>query len=48
MELARAKLVILDTSTLGNVARDFWSTDANLRHKAQAFISELKDRGGRF
>ena len=43
--LATPKIVILDSSTLGKVSRDYWSQDANARDKARVFVAELKRLG---
>lgn len=43
MSLVRPKFIILDSSTLGKVSKDYWNSDVSLRIKAQTFISDLKD-----
>jgi hypothetical protein len=45
MGLATAQIVVLDSSTLGNVSRDYWSPEERARAKARSFISDLTDRG---
>jgi len=45
MPLATAKIVLIDTSTLGAVARDYWSADESARRKARRFVADLTDRG---
>lgn len=44
MKLAIPKIAVLDSSTLGKIARDYWSADAKLRDKARKFLAEMLDR----
>lgn len=44
MELAKPRIVALDTSTLGVVARDYFSQDAASRDKARRFVTELQEQ----
>ena len=43
--LAAPRIVVLDSSTLGNVSRDFWSTKSTERGKARSFLARLQDLG---
>jgi hypothetical protein len=43
--LATARFLSLDSSVLSDIARDYFSVNANRRNLARAFIGELGDRG---
>jgi hypothetical protein len=45
MNLAIPKIAVLDTSTLGRVSRDYWSSEGVLRDKARRFLTDLTNRG---
>jgi hypothetical protein len=45
MPLVTPKLVVLDSATLGNASRDYWSREQPLRVKARRFLAELTERG---
>jgi hypothetical protein len=44
MPLAYPQFVVLDSSTLGNVSRDYWSPNKSLRDKAHTFVARLRDQ----
>lgn len=44
MDLAKPRIVALDTSTLGVVARDYFSQDAASHDKARRFVTELQEQ----
>lgn len=37
-------IIVLDSSTIGDASRDYWSRDGFIREKARKFVAELKDR----
>lgn len=43
--LAVPKIVVLDSSTLGTVSRDYWSSEVLLRDKSREFLKRLVDHG---
>jgi hypothetical protein len=43
MQLVRPSFVVLDTSTLGNLSRDYWSQSVESRDKARTFVKRTKD-----
>ena len=43
--LATPRIVVLDSATLGNVSRDFWSAGRSEREKARSFLARLQDLG---
>lgn len=45
MPLAVPKFVVLDSSTLGKISRDYWCQDRTRREKAQRFVNRLTERG---
>lgn len=45
MTLAVPRIAVLDSSTLGNVSRDYWSREDEARDKAHRFLAELMARG---
>lgn len=45
MSLARPKLIVLDSSTIGTVSSDYWSSKSTQRDKAKAFITRLQNMG---
>ena len=45
MALAKPKIVVLDSATVGKVSRDYWNQDASLRDKARSFIMRLQYLG---
>lgn len=45
MELAKPKIVVIDSATLGKVSRDYWNDDDFLRKKARTFITRLQNLG---
>lgn len=46
MNLVLPRIILLDSSTLGNAARDYWSTDSNARAKARSLLSQILELGG--
>ncbi|HEY2587687.1 MAG TPA: hypothetical protein VGI81_18215 [Tepidisphaeraceae bacterium] len=44
MALIIPKLVVLDSSTLANVSRDYWNRDGQAREKARTFLAQMHDR----
>ena len=45
MSLARPQLIVLDSSTIGKISRDYWSSESTHRDKARTFVSRLRDLG---
>lgn len=45
MALAKPRIVVLDSATLGKVARDYWAQDVYSKVKARTFITRLQDLG---
>jgi hypothetical protein len=45
MTLAKPKIVVLDSATVGKVSHDYWNQDAHLRDKARSFITRLQYLG---
>jgi hypothetical protein len=43
--IAKPLYVALDTSILGKIAADFWSSSIALQANARHFVSELTNRG---
>jgi len=45
MAIRAAKMVALDSATLGKVSRDYWSKDVSERDKARSFLARLRRLG---
>lgn len=45
MKIFLPKLLVLDSSTLGKISRDYWSSDEILRSEARSFLKRLEERG---
>jgi len=43
--LATPRIVILDSSTLGKVSRDYWGPERSCRDEARCFLARLQDLG---
>ena len=45
MMLATPKIVVLDSATIGEVARDYWAPRSSFRNRARSFLARQQDLG---